>query len=60
MKYQVTMQRQEFRTHTFEVEADSLEEAETKAEEASWDYNWLDSSIEHADEEIISSSPAGK
>jgi hypothetical protein len=53
-KYKVTIQRTEFRSHTFEVDADNRSEAEEAAETASCDYDWHDSPIGAAHEDVIS------
>ena len=53
MKFNVTIQRTEYREHVFEVEADSPEEAVEKAEEESCDYNFYNSPISSATEEVI-------
>jgi hypothetical protein len=53
MKFDVDMQRTEYRSHTFTVEADSREQAEEAAEEASCDFNWHDASLKSADEDVV-------
>ncbi|MEE9540813.1 MAG: hypothetical protein V3V85_04880 [Candidatus Thorarchaeota archaeon] len=53
MKFDVAMQRTEYRSHTFTVEADSRDEAEQAADEASCDFDWHDASIGSADEECV-------
>lgn len=50
---QVTIQRTEFRTHTFDI-PDGIEEGSEEWNDIVNDYDWHNSSIEHANEEIIS------
>ena len=52
--YDVTIQRIEFREHTFRVHAESFEAADVAAAEFSSDYDWRDSSIDYAKEETTS------
>jgi prephenate dehydrogenase len=52
MKYQVTVRRKEHREHVFEVEADSREEAEDKALEASYDHGFNQNQVHYADEDV--------
>ena len=52
--YNVTIQRTEYREHTFRVQAESLEGADVAAAEFSSDYDWRDSSIDSAKEETTS------
>ena len=54
MQYDVTIQRAEYREHTFRVEAENEDEAQDAAMEAACDYNFLDSPVDSADEEVIS------
>jgi hypothetical protein len=51
-KYDVTIQRTEYREHVFRVEADNQTQAELAALEASCDYNFNDSPVDHANEEV--------
>lgn len=53
MKYLVTVQRIEYKSHDFEVEAASREEAKELGYEMSNDYDFGDSSIQSADESVI-------
>lgn len=50
---QVTIQRTEFRTHTFDI-PDGIEEGSEEWDDIVNDYDWHNSSIDHANEEIIS------
>lgn len=54
MKYNVTVKRVEQREHTFEVDADSPEEAEEKALESACDHDFNQNSVSFADEEVVS------
>lgn len=54
LKYQVTVRRNEYREHTFEVEANSREEAEDKALEASSDHDYSQNTVHYTDEEVVS------
>jgi len=52
MKYQVTVRRKEHREHVFEVDAESREEAEDKALEASCDHDFDQNTVHYADEDV--------
>lgn len=54
MKYKVTIRRKEYREHVFEVDAKSRAEAEGLAVEASWDHDFGQDRVDHAEEEVIS------
>ena len=56
MKYAVTIQRIEYKSHTFEVEADNKDKAEEQALEESQDYNF-NLSIDNAHESVIDICP---
>lgn len=51
-KFKVDVIRTEYRSHSFEVEAEGFEEAEKKAKEMILDFNFLDSQVYHATTEI--------
>lgn len=57
MKYDVTIQRAEYREHTFQVEADSEDMAHDAAMEAVCDYNFLDSPVITSNEDVTSIMP---
>lgn len=52
-KYRVRIQRVEYRAHDFFVEAADADEAEVLAIEESYDYNFLNSPVGSADEEVV-------
>jgi hypothetical protein len=52
MKYQVTVRRKEYREHIFEVDAESREDAEDKALEASCDHDFGQNTVHYADEDV--------
>jgi hypothetical protein len=52
-KFDVTVQRAEYREHTFTVSANSPGEAQEKALDAACDYNFLDSPVHSAKEEVV-------
>lgn len=52
-KYLVNVCRKEYRTHQFEVEADSPEEAEELAIEDSYNHDFRQDAVCHADAEVI-------
>lgn len=56
--YDVTVQRTEYREHVFRVMATDPEDAQAKGLEASSDYNFLDSPVDHADEDVTSTVEA--
>ena len=52
--FEITVQRCEFRSHTFKVESENEEAArEIVMNEVSCDYDWYDSPISSANEEVI-------
>lgn len=52
-KFKVTTERRDtYREHFF-VEAETREEAEAKAEEASVEYDWTENEVMHGDETIV-------
>jgi len=53
MMYRVTIVRQEHREHVFEVEADSMEEAEEKATEESYDHDFGQDKVHYAGQEVV-------
>ena len=53
MKYLVTVQRIEYKSHDFEVEAASREEAKELGVEMSNDYDYGDGSIGSAEESVV-------
>ncbi len=57
MKYLVTVQRTEYREHTFEVEANDLHEADLLGMEAANDWNFGDSTVSSATEEVTAIVP---
>jgi len=56
MPKEVTVQRQTFRTHTFKI-PDGVEEGTQEWDDIINDYNWNNSSIEHAEETVLQISP---
>jgi len=52
MKFDVTIQRTEYREHVFRVEAENETTAHEVAMEEACDYNFLDSPVSSADEEV--------
>lgn len=53
-KYKVTIRRVEHREHVFEVEADSKDEAHDLGLEASFEHDFNESPVHHADEDVVS------
>ena len=45
MLVDVTIQRIELKDHTFSIEAETLEDAEDKVGQQSFDYDWANSSV---------------
>ena len=54
MKFDVTVQRTEYREHTFRVEAKDSEDAWHKGMEAANDYDFHDSPVDSAGEDVTS------
>ena len=57
MKFDVTIQRTEYREHVFRVEAENEAAAHDAAMEATCDYNFRDSPVGYADEEVTAVVP---
>jgi hypothetical protein len=53
MKFQVTIVRKEYRSHTIDVEAEDVNAAEEAALDAIVDYDFHDSPITHGEEEVV-------
>lgn len=52
--YKVTVQRVEYREHTFKIKANNPDEADTKGLEEANDFDFKEASLCHADEEVTS------
>jgi len=57
MQFDVTIQRTEYREHVFRVEAADADAAHDAAMNAACDYNFLDSPVSSADEEVVGVVP---
>jgi hypothetical protein len=57
MQFDVTIQRAEYREHVFRVEAKNADDAHNVAMEEACDYNFLDSPVSSADEEVVAVTP---
>ena len=54
MKWKVTVQRVEYRSAEFVVDADDADEAEDKGLEASCDHDFSVNTVDHAEEDVTS------
>ena len=58
MKWKVTVQRVEYRSAEFVVDADDADEAEDKGLEASCDHDFSVNTVDHAEEDVTSARSA--
>lgn len=54
MKFDVTVEREEYRTHVFTVEADNTEDAYDKAMEEAYNFDFNNAHVDYAGHEVIS------
>jgi len=60
MKWKVTVQRVEYRSAEFVVDADDADEAEDKGLEASCDHDFSVNTVDHAEEDVTSARSAAE
>lgn len=54
MKFSVTVEREEYRTHVFVVEADNNEDAYGKAMEEAYNFDFSNAHVDYAGHEVTS------